>query len=212
MSEEITPESKATPDDKSVVGDGKEKIVVNRSAEEYATRVQELSAENKRRKESERALKTQLDEISAQLKASQEKEMNEQGKFKDAYEKTKAELEDERKGRQKDKSTFAYRTVSQQLAAEATKLGCLNAQALVKIATADGLIDELEISQDTFEIDSNSMKSVLERAQKENPFLFGKPTPKLADGTPGVNRSNGGTPDLSKLSMDQLVELAQKTN
>lgn len=212
MAEEILSESAQPDGGKSAPTETNQEIVVNRSPEEYAKRVQELAAENKRRKESERALKAQLDDISKKLQEKETKEVEEQGKWKDAYEKIKAELESTKTQAKQKESTFAFKTVSGQFAAEAAKAGCLNPTALTKLATAEGLLNDLEIS-DEFEVSQESLKAAIEKAQKEHHYLFGKTTPAVRDGVPGgKTKSALASTDLTKMSVDELKALAKRLN
>jgi len=186
-------------------------LIVDRPAEEYARRVVELSAENKNRRDSEKALKDQLSSIQRQLAEREESDLQAQGKWKDAYEKTKKEFDTLKVQTEKDKSSFVFSTISNQFAIEATKIGCINADALLKISTADGLLESLELNDDKlYRVTPESMKATLEKAQAEYQFLFGKATPTVRDGTPGGKQQTQTSADLSKLKTEELIAMAKR--
>jgi chromosome segregation ATPase len=209
MSEKISAESGTTENTES--GNTETIIKADRSAEEYAARLVEVSAENKKFRESNKALKAQMDDLSSKFSKLNEERMKEQGNYQEAWTKTKSELEAERDARKREKQAYAYKVVSSQLEAEAAKTGCLNPQAFVKVAKADGLINDLEVN-DEFEVDPNSLKSTMEKAQKEYSFLFGKPTPSVRDGVPSGNQQIKPLQksDLANQSMDKLLEMAKR--
>lgn len=190
-------------------GDGNaNEIEVNRSAEDYAKRVVELSSENKKRKESERKLKGELDELRQRLAKVDEDKAHEQGKYKESYEKTKSELAAEKAARQKEKANYAFKIVTGHVAQAAAKAGCIDTDAMIKLAGSYGFLDELEPDED-FNLTEDNVKSVLEQAQQKMPFLFGKPAPKVVDGNPKtVNGSGKKTLDQVSLQ-DKIRMLAQ---
>jgi len=178
-------------------------IDVNRSAEEYAKRVVELSAENKKRKEREKTLQAKLDEAQAKLNNADEEKAKEQGKYKESYEKTKTELAVEKSARQKEKASYAFKIVTGQLAQAAAKVGCIDTEALVKLSGSYGLLDDLE-PDDEFNLTEDNVKSVIEQAQSKMPFLFGKAAPKVVDGTSKVVKTDGKK-DLSQVSLQDKI-------
>lgn len=207
MSEETQPESGHETVTES--GDAQE-IKVNRSAEDYAKRVVELSAENKRFRESNKTMKNQMSDLETRVKEYSEKSLKEQGKFQEAYEATKKDLESERAKRTQEKQAYAYKVVSSQLGTEAAKLGCLNTDALIKLASAEGLINDLEVDEN-FEVSQESLKVALDKAQREHHYLFGKPTPSVKDGVPGSTKPKTITKnDLSSIPMEKLIDMAKR--
>jgi len=208
MSEKITAESGEVASAES--GNETDKITIDRSAEEYAQRLVEVSSENKKFRESNKALKAQMDDMNQRLKALTEERMKEQGNYQEAWQKTKQELESERDARKRERQAYAYKVVTSQLEKEAINAGCISSQALIKIATADGLINDLEVN-DSFEIDQSSLKAAVEKSQQQYQFLFGKPTPSVRDGVPQTTTTKPAQKeDLSKLPMEKLLDMAKR--
>lgn len=162
-----------------------ETVEVNRSAEEYAKRVVELAAENKKRKQREQGLQKELEELKSTLSSLQEGQLSEQGKYKDAYDKTKKELETERGKFKTQVQAFAYKMVTSQLERAALAAGCQSAQVkdLITLAQARGLLNDLE-PDDDFNLSDDAMKQVIESAQQTWPYFFSRQAPTVKTGTP----------------------------
>lgn len=170
--EQTKPNGNATPDPKT------DDVTVDRSAEEYAKRLKETSAEAKRHRQENAALKARLEEL-------EQKSLTEQGNWKEVAEKAQAKAKESEEKLKKANQTFAFKSVSSQVATEALKLGCIDTDALVKLAD----LSELEVKED-FSVEPESIKTLLAEMQKAKPFLFEKAAPKIADAIP-----NGkGTP------------------
>lgn len=162
-----------------------ESVEVNRSAEEYAKRVVELSSENKKRKQREQTLQKELEELKNTLSSLQEGQLSEQGKYKDAYDKTKKELETERGKFKTQVQAFAHRMVTSQLERAALSAGCQAGQVkdLITLAGARGLLSDLE-PDDEFNLSDDAIKQVLETAQQNWPYFFSRQAPTVKTGTP----------------------------
>jgi hypothetical protein len=200
MSEEVSAESSQTGSESAT--ESKE-VVVNRSAEEYAIRVKELANENEKRKLKERKLKEELDGVQAKLKAIEDSKLQEQGQFKEAFEKAKKEAEDLKSQTKKMQATYAFKVVTSQVKEEAIKAGCVDADAFIKLASANGLLDNLE-PDDDFNVKSEDVKAIVERAQKNMTYLFGKTAPSVKDGIPAAKVQGGNS--LEKMTLQQKIE------
>lgn len=200
MSTEVQAESGQTDTES---GDQSQKeVVVNRSAEEYAARVKELANENEKRKLKERKLKEELDGVQAKLKAIEDSKLQEQGQFKEAFEKAKKEAEELKTQTKKMQATYAYKVVTSQVKEEAIKAGCVDPDAFIKLATANGFLDNLEPDED-FNVKSEEVKSIVEKAQKNMTYLFGKTAPSVKDGIPAKPQSGNS---LDKMTLQQKLE------
>lgn len=185
------------------------KVTVDRPAEEYAKRLMEVSAENKKFREKNKQSQEQFDKLQSDLQALREEKAKEQGQYKQMYEELKGKYESETTDRKRDKAAFAFKTVTSQFAAEAAKAGCTKVDDLIKLATADGIISELEVSEEDFSVTQESLKSALEKAQKQYSYLYGRSTPGVRDGVPNTKPTAGAKKDLSTMKMDDLIALAK---
>ena len=213
MSDQNSPQSGQTDANaKPQSGDqGAPEITANRTPEEYAARLVEVSNEAKKEREAKRKAHEELEKTRAELNAIREAKAKEAGDYKTMYEDLKAKFAQESEGRVKDKANFAFKTVTSQFAAEAAKLGCAKPDDLLKLATADGLINDLDVSESDFSVQPDSLKAAVERAQKSYGYLFAKPTPAVRDGVPNQNKQKPvQKPDLSSMKMEDLIKLAKQ--
>lgn len=174
-------------------------IEVNRTPEEYALSLKKTAEEAKKYRQENSDLKKQLEEF-------QQKTLQEQGNWKDLAEKAQkknAELAAELKT---TKGKFALKTVSDQLSTEALKLGCIDTDALIKLAD----LGALDVDED-FRVDGESLKSLLAEMQKNKPFLFKKPDPKIQDGLPPAKGASGGKKEIKDMSVDEKLAALANT-
>lgn len=189
--------AKGKSDDASatVVNDEVE-VIVDRSAEDYAKRLKETSLEAKKFRQENAELKRRLDEAEAA-------KLTEQGNFKEIAEKAQkkaAELEKELKS---TKGSFAFKSVSNQVATEALRLGCIDTDALIKLTD----LSDLEVKED-YSVEPDSIKSLLDAMVKTKPFLFKKADPKISDGLPpGRGTGGGGKKELKDLTLEEKMAL-----
>lgn len=186
-----------------------ENIVSDRSPEDYAKRLVEVSAENKKFREKNTKVLAEFERTQKELQALREEKAKEQGQWKQMYDELKGKYELDSEGRRKERAAYAYKTVTSQFAAEAAKAGCTRVDDLIKLATADGLIGALEVSEEDFSVTQETLKSVVEKAQKAYPYLYARSTPGVRDGVPSTKTTATGKPDLSSMKVDDLIKLAK---
>lgn len=200
------------PTESGDAGHQTETVTVNRSAEELTKKLVEVSAENKKFRQKATTTAQLLEERERELNSLKEEKLKEQGQWQKMFETERAErlkLEEQTK---RDRANFAYKTVTSVVASEAVKAGCAKVDDLIKLATADGLISDLEVSNEDFTVTQESLKVMLDKAVKSYPYLFGKSTPTIRDGVPSqtkTQRPNGK--DLSTMKMDELIAMAKQT-
>lgn len=76
--------------------------------------------------------------------------------------------------------SFAYKALTSQIVAEATKAGCIDTDALVQLMDVKGF----EVDPETFNTDSDALKAALEEQKKARPYLFSKAGPKINNSLP----------------------------
>jgi chromosome segregation ATPase len=173
-------------------------------------RLIEVSDENKKFRQAKATVKADLEKVQAELQRLREEKAAEQGKWQEMYQELKGKYEQETEIRKRDKAAFAYKTVTSQFAAEAAKAGCTRVDDLIKLASADGIISELEVSEEDFSVVPDSLKGALERAQKAYPYLYSRQTPAVRDGVPnGQKNTSASKQDLSHMKVEDLVKLAK---
>jgi len=150
-----------------------EPITVNRTAEELAKRLKEVSQEAKLSRQKNAELKRQLEE-------KEKTKLQEQGQFKELADIWQRKATDSEAQAIKLKQAFAVKTIADRLSLEAQKMGCIDTDALVNLVNLGQVpIDE------TFNVDGESVKALLEDFRKTKPYFFQRQAPKIADAAPG---------------------------
>jgi len=163
--------------------------------------------ENKKYRTRLQAQQAELEELRVNLQKAEQEKLRSQGKYKELYETERSQREEIEKARQKERSAFAYRSVASQVASELAKAGCVDTEAALRLAD----IDAIEVDEN-FNIDTGSVKSLLETMQKERSYLFRRAAPTVRDGVPtkGANGFQKQPTDFNKLSREDLMELAKQ--
>lgn len=199
----VTSESAETVDQTNT-----EDVIVDRPAEELARKLKAYANENEKRRHAEKALKQQLEDAKLKLRTAEEAKLKEEGKHKELAEQLQKQLEELDSVHKKTKATYAFKTVTSQIREHAVKSGCVDPDAMIKLATANGLLDSVE-PDDEFNLKAETVKEIVSNAQKAMPYLFGKTAPQIRDGIPQTKPDTKGTLDSIPLKerIKQLAEL-----
>ena len=173
MSETVQVQSDAEDVEQSATTDQNEPITVNRTAEELARRLKEVSLEAKQNRQKNAELKRQLEE-------KEKSKLVDQGQFKELAEIWQRKATESETQANKLKQAFAVKTIADTLSLEAQRMGCIDTDALVNLIQ----LDQVPID-DTFNVDKDSVKAMLEDFRKTKPYFFQKQAPRIADATPG---------------------------
>lgn len=176
---------------------GDENLEINRSPEDYAKRLSEVAAENKKYRQ-------EKNELKSRLEALENERLHEQGKFKEIAEKEKARADKAEKEARERHAKFALRTVESQVKAEAARLGCVDTDALVKLMD----LTELEPNED-YDVDKSKLSEVMGRMQKEKGYLFQKAAPTHRDMPPGSGRDGFKPKDVKEMSLSEKLAALQ---
>lgn len=122
------------------------------------------------------------DELEAQLRQREEEELEKKGNYEELLARARDEAnkyKDELKAHQQK---YAWKTLTSKIELKAKEMGCKNPSKLILLMDNSDL-KSIQIGDD-LSIDNESLESVLEKAKKENDFLFGDSSKKFANGTP----------------------------
>lgn len=195
----MSEEQQVQSDDKAIQPNSEqsqpnEEIIANRSAEELAKRLKEVSQEAKLNRQKASELKRQNEEL-------QKQKLQEQGQYKELAEISQRKAQEIEQQANKLKQAFAFKTVSDAVAMEAIKLGAKNVDDVIQLMQ----LDQIPID-DQFNVDRESVKTIMEDFKKKKEYLFnGKPGPKIADATPA--KTEAPKFDLSKLTLAEKAAL-----
>jgi hypothetical protein len=181
------------PVDKSATD--QETITVNRTAEELAKRLKEVSLEAKINRQKNAELKKQLEE-------KEKSKLVDQGQFKELADVYQRQATDYKAQADKLKQAFAVKTIADTLSLEAQKMGCIDTDALVNLIQ----LDQVPID-DTFNVDRESVKAMLEDFRKTKPYFFQRQAPRIADVTPGKAPvvKEKSLSDMSKAEIEKML-------
>jgi hypothetical protein len=170
-----------------------EKIVVTKSAEELAKRLKEVSQEAKLNRQ-------KLAEEKRKNEEAEKKILQEQGQYKELADiwQRKANASDAQAN--KLKQAFAYKTVADTIALEASRMGCVDTDAIVALLP----MDQVPID-DTFNVDKESVRAMVEDFRKAKPYFFQRQAPTIANAAPA--KSEPPKNDLSKMTLAERAAL-----
>lgn len=167
-----------------------------RSAEELEARLKEVSLEAK-------TYRQKLAEEKKRIADLERKKLEEGGQFQELANRYKLDAETALERADKLKQAFALKTVSDKVAVEAAKLGCVDPELLSSVLPLDQIkVDEM------FNVDAVSVKTLIEDVKRSKPYLFQKAAPKISDVTP--NSSAPPAKPIDKLSAKELESLLRE--
>lgn len=194
MSETNEVQSDINVADQSNATDQNEQVTVNRTAEELAKRLKEVSLEAKQSRQKNAELKKQLEE-------REKSKLADQGQFKELADIWQRKATDSEAKAAKLQQAFAVKTIADTLSLEAQKMGCIDTDALVNLIQLDQVpIDE------TFNVDKSSVRAMLEDFKKTKPYFFQKVAPRIADATP-VKTTSGAEKNLDNMDAKEIEKL-----
>lgn len=140
--------------------------------------------------------KKSLQERLKAYEAKEKEQAEKNGEFERLYREAQAEREKAANDAREEKARFAYSSARSQLEAEAVKLGVTRFDVLEKLVDLNALAKETDSN---FRVKPEAIKTLLEKAQKENDFLFKKEAAGFRDAA-----AAGGKPAGEKSLQEEL--------
>lgn len=103
--------------------------------------------------------------------------------------------------------SFARSKIESAVIAEASRLGCQDAQLLIRAYGDD--VEGIDFD-DKFNPDIDQVKVLVEKIRSEKKFLFSKDAPRIANHQIKTEQEQGGTKTLGKMKDDELMALWAK--
>lgn len=141
--------------------------------------------------------------LESELRTLKEDKLMSEGKKDEVMESLRTKNKELESKLQTSIGNFAYKAVSGEVAKEAMKLGCVDADALIQLVD----LGELDVSDD-FMVDAEQVKTMLEDVKKKRPYLFQKEAPKFIDGKP--QSGDLKQKDWKKSTLNEKLELFKK--
>lgn len=108
----------------------------------------------------------------------------------------------------KTKATYALKSVKDQVKLKASTLGCVDTDLLSRAMDLESL--NVSMVDDEFNVDDENLTAQIESIRKQKPFLFKQAGPEIKDGLPGTQRMQAVGSDYSKMSIEQMREMARE--
>lgn len=150
-------------------------------------------------------LKEQLRLRDEKLSKAEQEKLEAEGKKDELIASLKSKNSELETSNKKTLNNFIFSSLDSQVREEAARLGCVDTDAVVKLAD----LTELEVSDKTFKADKGELTKLLEKMKKDKPYLFSKTGPKINTKMPNGKSVDDNEPakekeDLSKLSVDEI--------
>lgn len=153
-----------------------------------------------------KSLKAKLAELEAEKEAERQAKLAEQGKYKEQSEELLKKLQEKDQQVKKVVGTFGRKVFETEAKSLALGLGA-RPEAVDDILKV-GSWDDVEIDEE-FNVNKEQLKLKIEELSKSKPYFFGG-NPKAPQSVIPSSSIDITKTDLSKLSMDELRELAKQ--
>jgi hypothetical protein len=153
-----------------------------------------------------KSLKAKLAELEAEREQQEQLKLAEQGKYKEQAETLFKKLSEKEEQVKKVVTTFGRKVFETEAKGLALGLGA-KPEAVEDILKV-GSWDDVEID-DQFNVNKDQLKNKIEELAKSKPWFFGGNPKAPQSVVPGKANVNGAS-DLSKLSLDEIRELAKQ--
>lgn len=131
--------------------------------------------------EAEKRARERAQQLEAELEAKKQAELEAQGKHEEIIESLKNKLYETESTLKKEREKYLWNSVTSAVKTEAVKHGCKNPDKLVKLLDQE---DFSMLQAENGQIMSQSLHALIDKAKKENDFLFTAPAMKINDAVP----------------------------
>ena len=175
-----------------------DQIDITGTAEELARRLRDTSHEAKKYRQA-------VSELKASLDAHEREKMEAQGQFQEMAKKERERAEQAEQAMKQSAGKFGYKILEMAVETEASKLGCLDTKALLKLTD----VTKIDIDEE-FNVDRNGVKMVLEQMAKEKPYLFQKSAVNPKDLPPASGNDMFKSKTMDQMSPAEKIAMATK--
>ena len=140
-------------------------------------------------------------QLEAELETKKNAELEAQGNYQEIIENLKAKTTDLESKYRKERENALWKDVTGAIKNEATRAGCINPDKLIRLLDKS---DFETLQADDGQIRPESVQQLIEKAKKEDYYLFNKGTVPMMDAVPSskINKQNHN--DLSK---DEIIAM-----
>jgi Asp-tRNA(Asn)/Glu-tRNA(Gln) amidotransferase C subunit len=154
-------------------------------------------------------LKEQLKEaltLKDKLAELEQNEQMRQGKHEETITTLRKQLEDTKKSEKAVFQKYAFKSLGEQVRVEAMKHGCVDPDALMKLAD----LSDVEIDAETFEADKDKLAEIVASVKTTKPYLFNKSGPKINGKMPSGEKVESKGIDFKKMTAGEITDWLNK--
>jgi hypothetical protein len=149
------------------------------------------------------------EDLRNRLQEFEQQKMADEGRKDELIKTLRNELDSTKNNYEKEKQTYAWNVFSGHVKTAAAKRNCLDPDKLLRLLDKEDL-GAVEVNDD-YSVNTEDLDRLLDKAMKENEFLFQKPAVKVNDVTPN-NEKPSATSEISGMTKEQMLQkLAELT-
>jgi predicted RNase H-like nuclease (RuvC/YqgF family) len=175
-----------------------------------ATKEDKVSYDSFRKSvEAEKNARKRAQELEQRVQDFERKEMEAKGQYEKLVQQLKEENDRLKTDVKKERETYLWERVTTGIKTEAAKAGCQSPDKLIKLLDKNDF-ETLQADADGYNLKQESLSALIEKAKKENSFLFSAPSVKIADASPSSRVQTQVSKSLDQMSKEEI--LAQLRN
>ena len=153
--------------------------------------------------EAEKNARKRAQELESRLQEYERKEQEAKGNYEQVLTSYKSELEKTKEALKKERESYLWERVTSGIKTEAVRAGCQNPEKLIRLLDKDDF--QSLHSEDGYSIKQDSLQALIEKAKKENDFLFKKPEVKINDASPTSKVETYKEKSIHEMSKEEIL-------
>lgn len=149
----------------------------------------------------EKTARKRAQDLEAELESIRQKELEDKGNYQQLLEQYKNKNQELELSLKKERETYAWNTVTSAIRLEAQKAGCTSPDKLIKLLDKS---DFEMLQSDNGTIKADSLGSLMDKARKENAFLFSQGSVKFNNVTPKSEIKSETKKSASEMSREEI--------
>lgn len=149
----------------------------------------------------EKTARKRAQDLEAELESIRQKELEDKGNYQQLLEQYKNKNQELESSLKKERDTYAWNTVTSAIRLEAQKAGCTSPDKLIKLLDKS---DFEMLQSDNGTIKADSLGSLMDKARKENAFLFSQGSVKFNNVTPKSEIKSETKKSASEMSREEI--------
>lgn len=171
-----------------------------------ATKEDKVSYDSFRKSvEAEKNARKRAQELESKLQEFERRDMEAKGQYEKLVQQLKEENESLKTNVKKERETYLWERVTSGIKTEAMKAGCQSPEKLIKLLDKSDF-ESLQAEADGYNLKQESLSALIEKAKKENAFLFSAPQVKINDAAPSSRVQTYETKSLDQMSKDEIMQ------